>query len=380
MPTSPQPETLLEHFKQIEDPRVERTKHHLLIDILVIAICACVCGAEGWTEIEEFGHAREEWFRKFLQLPNGIPSHDTFRRVFMLIKPQAFQQCFLSWVQTMGTAIKGSLVNIDGKHLRGTRTKKEARDGTEGLRIVSAWSAANNLVLGQVKTQEKSNEITAIPELLSLLAVSGCIVTIDAMGCQKEIVKQIVEQEADYCISLKGNQGTLHQEVADYFTWAEKIGFKEIDYSYCKSVEKDHGRIEQRRCWVTEDIDWLTQKAEWQGLKSIVMVESVREVIGKAATTERRYFISSLEADAQTSLRAVRGHWAIENSLHWVLDVAFREDSCRIRVENAAENMATLRHMVLNLLKQEKSCKRGIRTKRLKAGWDDTYLLKVLNI
>jgi len=234
----------------------------------------------------------------------------------------------------------GSLVNIDGKQLRGSRSKKEGHDGKEGLRIVSAWAVENSLALGQVKTEEKSNEITAIPQLLRVLELKGCIVTIDAMGCQKEIVKQLREQEADYCISLKGNQGTLHQEIRDYFYWAERRGFAEIEHSYCEAVEKDHGRIETRRCWATEDIAWLKQKKEWRDLQSIIMVEATREVIGKAASTERRYFISSLPAAANGSLRAVRGHWGIENSLHWVLDVAFREDSCRIRTENAAENMA----------------------------------------
>lgn len=376
--TQSQEPSLFEHLSRIEDPRIERTKRHKLIDILVIAVLATICAAESYPDIEEFGIDKEEWLRTFLELPNGIPSHDTFRRVFILIKMSEFQELFFSWMKGITELSSGEIVAIDGKQLKGSKRREQAIN--EGLRMVSAWASQNRVVLGQVKTQEKSNEIRAIPELLRLLSLSGCIVTIDAMGCQKEIVKQIVSQEADYLISLKGNQGNLHKDVADYFTWAEKIKFREIEFDYFETVEKGHGRIETRRCFVTEDIDWLENKEDWAGLKSIVMVESIREVIGKSTSRERRFFISSLSANAKESLRCVRGHWEIENQLHWVLDVAFHEDDCQIKVENGAANMAILRHIALNLLNKEKSCKRSIKGKMLKAGRNQDYLLKVLNI
>jgi len=368
--------SLFDSLEQVPDPRRERTKLHRLVDILVIAVCATICAAEDWEEIAEFGQAKESWFRKFLALPNGIPSHDTFRRVFLRLNPQKFQESFLVWVRSVASLTSGEIVSIDGKSARGTHTA----DGKEGLRMVSAWACEQRLVVGQVKTREKSNEITAIPLLLELLELRGCIVTIDAMGCQREIAKQIIAQKADYVLSLKGNQGTLHEEVKEYFAWAEGINFKGLEYDYCRTLEKDHGRIEERRCWVTEDTDWFTEKADWAGLRSFIMVEQKREVLGKAASIERRYFISSLDGSAQEALRCVRGHWGIENSLHWVLDVAFREDACRTRTGKAPENLATLRHISVNLLKQERSCKLGVKSKRLKAGWDESYMLKVLNI
>jgi predicted transposase YbfD/YdcC len=368
--------SLFDSLDQVPDPRRERTKLHQLVDILVIAVCATICAAETWEEIAEFGQAKESWFKKFLALPNGIPSHDTFRRVFLLINPKKFQESFLVWVREVSRLTEGEIVAIDGKQARGARS----HDGKEGLRMVSAWACEQRLVLGQLKTAEKSNEITAIPLLLELLELRGCIVTIDAMGCQTEIAEKIISQEADYVLSLKGNQGILHEEVAEYFAWAEKINFKDVEYDYCRTLEKDHGRIEERRCWVTEDTDWFTEKAEWAGLRSFIMIEAARKVLGQATTVERRYFISSLAADAKQALRAVRGHWQVENSLHWVLDVAFREDACRTRTGYAPENLATLRHIAVNLLKQERSCKLGIKSKRLKAGWDESYMLKVLNI
>jgi len=368
-------EALFESLRRIDDPRREHQKFHSLFDILVIAICAVICGAEHWTEMEEFGEAKQEWFSTFLELENGIPSHDTFRRVFILLDNIKLKELFIDWISAAVSLSKGSLINLDGKNLCGS---KELIKGKKALNVVSAWASEASVVLGQVKCEEKSNEITAIPELLKILDLEACVVTIDAIGCQKETVTQIAEKRADYVISLKGNQGNLYQDIKDYLHWAERIGFKEIPYDYCSTLEKDHGRIEERRCWVTEEIAWLEQKDEWKNLKSVVMVEAIREVMGKEKTVERRYFISSLEANAELALKCVRGHWAIENQLHWCLDIGFREDDCRVCEAKSAENLATLRHIGLNLLKQETSCKLGIKSKRKKAGWNESYLLKVL--
>ena len=366
---------LFETVGEIKDPRIERKKLHSLKDILVIAVCATICGADNWEEIAEFGESKREWFATFLELTNGIASHDTFRRVFILLDNAWLKTLFVEWISSAISLSKGTLVNIDGKNLCGS---KEVVKGKKALNVVSAWASEQAVVLGQVRCEEKSNEIRAIPELLRILDLVGCIVTIDAMGCQTEIVKEIVDKGADYVISLKGNQGNLHQDIKDYLDWAERIEFKDIKYDYYETLEKDHGRIEKRRCWVTEEIEWLEKKDEWKNLKSVVMVEAIREVMGGKKTVERRYFISSLEANAESALKAVRGHWAIENELHWCLDIGFREDASRVREAKSAENLATLRHIGINLLKQEKSCKRGIEGKRKKAGWDESYLLKVL--
>lgn len=369
--------SFFEGMRKIADPRREHQKFHSLYEILVIAICAVLCGAEHWTEIEEYGEAKQEWLATFLEMKHGIPSHDTFRRVFILLDPVELKSVFVDWVSAAVSLSQGTLVNLDGKTLRGS---KEPLKGKKALQVVSAWVSEQSVVLGQIKCEEKSNEITAIPELLKILDLEGCVVTIDAMGCQTDIVKEIAEKEADYVISLKGNQGTLHQEVKQYLDWAEHHDFKDIAYETCRTLEKDHGRIEERRCWVTEDIEWLEQKEEWKNLKSVIMVEAVREVLGKEKTSERRYFISSLGANAEQALRAVRGHWAVENELHWCLDIGFREDECQIREARSAENFAALRHIGLNLLKQEKSCRLGIKSKRKKAGWNQSYLLKLLKL
>jgi len=368
--------TITDYFAILPDPRRDKCKKHLLIDIITIAILAVIGGADNFVEIEEFGEAKEEWLKSFLSLENDIPSHDTFRRVFGLVNPDEFRECFLNWIAAIQTATKQEVVAIDGKTLRGSIDRAAAKSA---LQMVSAWACENELSLGQLRCEEKSNEITAIPELLKLLELSGCIVTIDAMGCQREIVEQIVEQKADYQISLKGNQGILHEEVREYFQWARRIKFREIEFDYYQSIEKDHGRIEQRRCWVVEDVQWLNNYEQWLGLRSICAVEVEREEIATGKKScETRYFISSLEGKAKLHCETARRHWQIENSLHWVLDVAFREDFSCLRKGYAPENFATLRQIALNLLKQNKRTKVGVKAKRLRAGWDNQFLWDTL--
>jgi predicted transposase YbfD/YdcC len=364
--------SIIEHFKDMPDPR-EDNRRHLLLDIIVIVICASICGAEKWDDIEAFGKAKESWLRRFLTLPHGIPSHDTIARVFSKLSPEHLNERFYSWVSAVNpNSDEQEIVNIDGKTLR--RSHNRAK-GNPAIHMVSAWASTAGLILGQRKVDQKSNEITAIPELLAMLEIEGCVVTIDAMGTQTEIAGKIVEKEADYVLALKGNQSTLKDDVELFFQDVPQKTTEETDYH--KNVNKDHGRIEIRECWTTSEIGWIEGKDKWAGLRSICAVRSTR-TIGDETSQETRYFISSLDVGAQRMGEIVRAHWGIENSLHWVLDVAFREDECRKRKDNSAENFAILRHITLNLLKREKTCKRSIAGKRLLSGWDQGYMEKVL--
>jgi len=367
---------IIEHFSSLTDPRILLKTRHKLIDIIVITLCAVLAGADEWTEIAEFGRIKAKWFRTFLELPFGIPSHDTFGRVFSMIRPEEFEKCFLEWVRAAFQNIAPQIIAIDGKTLRHSYDRSSNK---AAIHMVSAWATENRLVLGQVKTEEKSNEITAIPELLRVLALKGCIVTIDAMGCQREIVKQIVEQQADYVISLKGNQGTLHKEVELLFQNAKQNGFKDLSHETYETTDGEHGRIEIRRFTTTAEVDWFEDKAKWEKLTSFGMVESERQ-IGDKTTRETRYYISSLPSDARIFAQASRGHWGIENGLHWSLDIAFREDESRIRIGHAATNLGIIRHFALNLIKQDKTRKIGVKGSRKRAGWDGTYLHRLLGL
>ena len=375
---------LVEHLSLIKDPRINRTKEHELIDILVLAICALLCRAETFNDMEDFAKAKHDWFKKFLSLPNGIPSHDTFNRVFQALDPKEFQQAFLNWTQSVREAVPHEIVAMDGKALRRALT-----DSKNPRYIVSAWAEDNGLVLGQLKVEEKTNEITAVPQLLRALELSGCIVTLDAMGCQKNIAKEIKEADADYVLALKGNQGTVHHEIKTFLdqTLAEAKRCPAAAAARPaaarlvskKVVEKNHGRLETREYFQSTELAWFSDKKHWEGLHSVGLVEATREINGRT-TTERRYYLSSLPLDIDRFARAVRGHWGIENKLHWIMDVHFGEDQSRARTGHAAENLATLRRLALNLLKSDKTKKRGIRGKQNNASWDHTYLLQLLGV
>lgn len=373
--------SLIDCFENVPDPRVDRTKSHKLIDILIISICTFLCGGETFNDMEEFGKAKYEWLKTFLELPNGIPTHDTFNRVFAALDPQSFLESFLRWTQSLRKAIPGEIVAMDGKALR-----RALNQGQSLPYVVSAWAVGNGLVLGQLKVAEKSNEITAVPELLRALELRGCIVTTDAMGCQKKIAKQIINSGADYVLALKGNHETVHEEVKTYLddairqqTGRPAVQGEKPELVHVETVEKDHGRLETRRYWQSENINWFADLMRWEGLRSVGVVESVREIKGEIST-ERRYYLSSLACDITRFAKAVRGHWGVENQVHWHMDVSFGEDQSRARTGHAAENLATLRRLALNMLKRETTKKRGLKGKQRCAGWDHRYLLRLLDV
>jgi predicted transposase YbfD/YdcC len=369
--------SIAKYFAGLPDPRHGNAKAHIFLEILMIAILAVICGADGWCDVELFGKNKKEWLKTFLELPKGIPSHDTFGRVFAKIKPEEFQKRFMEWVQAIETLTAGQVIAVDGKQLRRSHNRET---GKAAIYMVSAWATQNQLVLGQTKVADKSNEITAIPALLRLLDISGCIVTIDAIGTQTEIAETIIEGSGDYLLAVKENQGHLLEDIQCLFEVDVAQGMKYAQYQYAKSVNKGHGRIETRECWVTDREEYLSlvrKRQPWKGLKSVVRIVSQRQ-IAEVIEVQTRYFISSLPADAKTILKAKRSHWKIENQVHWVLDIAFREDESRVRTDHAAENLAVLRHIALNLLKNEKTAKGGIHAKRLQAGWNNDYLLSIL--
>lgn len=380
-PDRPAPKSIVECFQQLPDPRRDRTRDHKLVDILVIGLCSQLTGGEGFNDMELFGRTKHAWLKTFLELPNDIPSHDTFNRVFSAIDPHCFLECFVQWVQGLCTALLGDVVAIDGKALR-----RALDDGASIPYIVSAWASENGLVLGQVKVDDKSNEITAIPELLRALQLKGCIVTIDAMGCQKDIAAGIATKKADYVLALKANHATVHEEITAFFADAvppcatePAMNARPGTMDFCGTLEKGHGRIETRRYWQSSDIGWFQDKKLWKNLRSIGMVESIRKIKGKS-TIERRYYLSSLSLDAETFARAVRGHWGVENNLHWTLDVAFGEDQSRARTKYAAQNLATLRRIALNLCKKDTQRKISLRQKKILAALDTGFLEQLLGI
>lgn len=366
--------SLIESFSVLPDPRRHPSKNrHKLLDVVVLTVCAVLGGADDWVSIVSYARSKQDWFESFLELPGGIPSHDTFGRLFSLINPERFGECFLEWVSSVATLTDGRVVPIDGKTLR--------RSGDAGpntaLHLVSAFCAESRLVLGQVATKEKSNEITAIPELLDVLDIAGAIVTIDAMGAQKDIVGKIMSKGGDYAIGLKGNQPTLLDAVEQHFDGIHLDTEPAGSLDVFTIEEKGHGRQRIQGTFASSDLSGIECAGDWAGLQAIAMV--ITETIENGRLkTERRYYLSSLEAGAQQLAHAIRSHWSIENSLHWVLDVAFREDDSRVHRDNGTQNLAVVRHIALNMLRQDKATKLGVKNKRLKAGWDNDYLASLL--
>lgn len=365
--------SFVEHFSELQDPRIDRKKRHKLMDILVLTVCAVISGADGWESIVQFGHDKLDWLRRLVPLANGIPSPDCIAYLYSRLSPVAFRDCFLRWAESLRERFPEEIIAVDGKTARGSHDRAH---GQCPIHTVSAWAGSHRLVLGQELTETKSNEITAIPKLLELLVLEGCIITLDAMGCQTAIATQIIDQGGDYVMGLKGNQSTLHEAVEDYFTVAHATDFRAVRYNYQEELDHGHGRLEIRRYWITDDLSTLPELGAWKQLRSIGMVERETQEGGNVSR-ERRYFIASLPPEAKRFAYAVRGHWGVENELHWRLDVVFREDESRIRQGNAPAIMTAIRHLCLNLFQKESS-KMSIKKKRLKAAWNDDFRYKVL--
>jgi predicted transposase YbfD/YdcC len=369
------PRDLLRCFGSMTDPRHHNIRHRL-DDMIIIAILAVICGAEGWTEVARFGRAKEGWLKTFLALPAGIPSHDTFGDLFARLDPDRFERCFMSWTASVAESAAGTLVAIDGKTIRRSFDRASSKSA---IHMINAWCGANHLVLGQLATEAKDNEIVAIPKLLKLLDIDGATVTIDAIGCQKKIARQIDDQGADYVLQVKANQGRMHEQLKLTLDEAIALNFDGMAHDYVQTVDGDHGRIETRRLWCTDDIDWLPGLNEWRGIGSVAVLECVR-LVGDERTCQRRYYLSSLPGDnAAALLKAVRSHWGVENQLHWSLDVSFAEDASRIRMGHAAENFSRLRRFALSLLAREPT-KLGKKAKAKACGWDHDYLLKIISV
>jgi len=366
--------TISKAFGELTDPRINRNLRHPLVNIITISICAIICGCDDFCSVEEYGNSKADWFKSFLDLEHGIPSHDTFSDVLNRLKPKEFSQAFTQWVSQLGN-LRDDIVSIDGKTMRGTLDKAS---GASAIHLVSAWSAKNNLCFGQIKVDEKSNEITAIPLLLDLLDIKGATITMDAMGCQFAIADKIVDAQADYVLALKGNQGEFHDDIKLFLERNLACEFKKTMHTVSKITTGDHGRIEQRNVWLTADVQWLIERhPRWKSIKGIVIVDSTREVNGHVSHEQRLYITSHEDKDADFIANAIRSHWFVENKLHWQLDVSFNEDKNRSRSGYGAENFSMMNKIALNLLKNEKSVKVGVKTKRLKAGWDENYMMKV---
>jgi len=363
-------------FGDMDDPRVRGRCDHVLVEILLIAVCAVLCGAESWSEVEEFGEAKVSWLKQYLTLPAGIPSHDTFSRVFRRVNAEDFQRRFMRWVEIHFSVARGQVIAVDGKTARGSR---DTFEGQDAIHLVSAWASESGVLLGQRKVDAKSNEMTAVPELLKLLFVKGCIVTVDALNCQKDIAQTVIDAQADYVFALNGNHPLLYRDVVDWFDWAQARAFKSVPHDFHQTVNKAHGRIEIRRCWAIHDplaFESLAHYEGWTGLRSVVMVQRERRTPTQTQT-ETVYYLSSLPADAARLLAATRAHWSVENTFHWTLDVVFGEDNSRVRLDQAPENLAVIRHIALNLLKRHPS-KQSLKRKRFRAALDDAFLLQLL--